>query len=188
MASLSAKEFNAALGLPAPLVDDAAGEETQILFDLTPGAPGHPSLSFASFTRQASTKQSLPLADPLLLPWCSPTERKAQELLPSFRGRAQVLAYSVARAAPTHAALVRVLSEAAASLPGFKPSTVLDYGAKTGLGLWSIDQVGSARLKAYCSPRCLWQWPLDASFAPGSASCRSGPGACAALWRLSPQP
>ena len=99
-------------------------------------------------------------------------ERRAQELAPSFRARSEVAAYLVARAAPVHAAVTRVLRELREAVPerkaaaaaalaaaegggaggagagagaggggGLRPSSVLEYGARAGCGIWAVNQV-----------------------------------------------
>ena len=95
-------------------------------------------------------------------------ERRAQELAPSFRARSEVAAYLVARAAPVHAAVTRVLREVREAVPerkktaavasgggegvggagageggggGLRPSSVLEYGARAGCGIWAVNQV-----------------------------------------------
>lgn len=93
----------------------------------------------------------------------------AAELSTSYHARPQVAAYVTARAAPTYAALTRVLRDLAAltppphpslaadgARPGFSPKTVLDYGAKAGLGLWALNEVGSTMCPAAATVDVDW--------------------------------
>lgn len=93
----------------------------------------------------------------------------AAELSTSYHARHQVAAYVAARAVPSYAALTRVLRDLAAltppphpalvadgARPGFSPKTVLDYGAKAGLGLWALNQVGSTTCPAAATVDVDW--------------------------------
>ncbi len=74
-------------------------------------------------------------------------ENRICELAPRY-DRRRTLAYAIARAAPSYAALQRVLKEVALAAEGsgsssrFRPKMVLEYGARVGLSAWAVEEVG----------------------------------------------
>ncbi|GAX78636.1 hypothetical protein CEUSTIGMA_g6074.t1 [Chlamydomonas eustigma] len=76
-------------------------------------------------------------------------ELRAKTLTPSYRDRSQAAAYLIARSSGVHASLERVLQEVkAAELPGFKPSSVMEYGARAGCGVYALSQAWPGRVRS----------------------------------------
>jgi hypothetical protein len=67
--------------------------------------------------------------------------RTARRELRSLYDEAASLAYGATRLPACYAALQRVLSEVAARRPGWRPATVLDFGAGPATATWAAQQV-----------------------------------------------
>jgi hypothetical protein len=69
-------------------------------------------------------------------PTLSPTAADAPRYTPT-----EAHAYALARFPGCWAAVQRVVAEVAARLPGFKPRSVLDFGAGPGTASWALQEV-----------------------------------------------
>ncbi|KAJ8041992.1 Methyltransferase-like protein 17, mitochondrial [Holothuria leucospilota] len=59
------------------------------------------------------------------------------------------LVYLAARMAPNYAAIFRVLYEIKRRLPGFQPSSVLDFGSGLGSSVWAVNSLFQESVKEY---------------------------------------
>ena len=72
----------------------------------------------------------------------SHADRAARCEAGSLYDEAASLAYAATRMPACYAALRRVLGEVAARRPGWRPETMLDFGAGPGAAAWAAQQVG----------------------------------------------
>ncbi|KAJ2827152.1 37S ribosomal protein S22 [Coemansia erecta] len=88
-------------------------------------------------------------------------------------GPGETAAYMAALAPSAYAATFNVLDELRARVPGFKPTSVLDFGAGPGCSLWAAQDVWANRIRRYvgidsseamieCAQRVLDGFPSEA--------------------------